>query len=259
MTNILYNTPPPSLQPFKNHVLNCLVQNEPGVLSRVSGILAGRGFNIESLVVCRTEIRDLSRMTIVLKGQDGVVEQARRQLEDLVPVWAVLDYTETRCIERELLLVKVSILGPEYVDEQLAGGPSLAPRSHRANKMQRETVLAQHFEHAADPAPPSEIPAALTPTQTLQLKSQNLQSINVLAAQFGGKIVDVSENSVIVELAGKSSRMNAFLSLLKPFGILESARTGLMVMPRTPISANPDDEERMIGGGAIDATLLPPG
>ncbi|TFY76639.1 hypothetical protein EWM64_g7373, partial [Hericium alpestre] len=83
VTNILYNTPPPSLQPFKKHVLNCLVQNEPGVLSRVSGILAGRGFNIDSLVVCRTEIRDLSRMCIVLSGQDGVVEQARRQLEDL--------------------------------------------------------------------------------------------------------------------------------------------------------------------------------
>jgi len=66
------------------HILNCLVQNEPGVLSRVSGILAGRGFNIDSLVVCRTEIRDLSRMCIVLSGQDGVVEQARRQLEDLV-------------------------------------------------------------------------------------------------------------------------------------------------------------------------------
>jgi acetolactate synthase-1/3 small subunit len=108
VTNILYNTPPPSLQPYKKyvcsfsdslthlwrmpvnnvnlhrHTLNCLVQNEPGVLSRVSGILAGRGFNIDSLVVCRTEIRDLSRMCIVLSGQDGVVEQARRQLEDLV-------------------------------------------------------------------------------------------------------------------------------------------------------------------------------
>ena len=69
---------------YPRHVLNCLVQNEPGVLSRVSGILAGRGFNIDSLVVCRTEIRDLSRMCIVLSGQDGVVEQARRQLEDLV-------------------------------------------------------------------------------------------------------------------------------------------------------------------------------
>lgn len=82
------------------HRLNCLVQNEPGVLSRVSGILAGRGFNIgtsscgvqslaqklilDSLVVCQTEIRDLSRMCIILKGQDGVIEQARRQLEDLV-------------------------------------------------------------------------------------------------------------------------------------------------------------------------------
>ena len=110
VTNILYNTPPPSLQPYKRyvlrstlqcmvwvwrylifpsvylcrHVLNCLVQNEPGVLSRVSGTIAGRGFNIESLVVCRTEIRDLSRMCIVINGQDGVVEQARRQLEDLV-------------------------------------------------------------------------------------------------------------------------------------------------------------------------------
>ena len=70
--------------PPHRHVLNCLVQNEPGVLSRVSGILAGRGFNIDSLVVCRTEIRDLSRMCIVISGQDGVVEQARRQLEDLV-------------------------------------------------------------------------------------------------------------------------------------------------------------------------------
>jgi len=152
-------------------------------------------------------------------------------------VWAVLDYTETRCIERELLLVKVSILGPEYVEEQLVGGPSLAPRQYRHSKMQQETVLAEHFEHAAEPAPPSEIPAALTPTETLQLKSQNLQSINVLAAQFGGKIVDVSENSVIVELAGKSSRMNAFLSLLKPFGILESARTGKScAVPRSRIT-----------------------
>jgi acetolactate synthase small subunit len=72
------------------HILNCLVQNEPGVLSRVSGILAGRGFNIDSLVVCRTEIRDLSRMCIVLSGQDGVVEQARRQLEDLVRLFTTL-------------------------------------------------------------------------------------------------------------------------------------------------------------------------
>jgi len=96
------------------------VQNEPGVLSRISGILAGRGFNIDSLVVCSTEVEDLSRMNIVLRGQDGVVEQARRQLEDLVPVWVVLDYSHSKIVERELLLAKVSILGPEHFHELIA-------------------------------------------------------------------------------------------------------------------------------------------
>jgi len=90
------------------------------VLSRVSGILAARGFNIDSLVVCNTEVGDLSRMNIVLRGQDGVVEQARRQLEDLVPVWVVLDYTHSKIVERELLLAKVSILGPEHFHELIA-------------------------------------------------------------------------------------------------------------------------------------------
>lgn len=72
-----YNTPPPSTQPFKRHVLNCLVQNEPGVLSRVSGILAARGFNIDSLVVCATEIRDLSRYVVQLSH---LVYAAERRL-----------------------------------------------------------------------------------------------------------------------------------------------------------------------------------
>ncbi|KAI0823335.1 acetolactate synthase [Trametes gibbosa] len=264
VTNILYNTPPPSLQPFKKHVLNCLVQNEPGVLSRVSGILAGRGFNIDSLVVCRTEIRDLSRMCIVLSGQDGVVEQARRQLEDLVPVWAVLDYTDTHCIERELLLAKVSILGPEYVEEQLLGGPTHEPRRHHPalptadSKLERETALAQHFEHSADVEGTASNPAPLTPSQTLRLKSDNLHAIQVLSAQFGGRIMDVSEHSVIVEMCGKTKRVEAFLTLLKPFGLLESARTGLMVMPRTPIR-NSEELDESEEGGAVDASLLPPG
>ena len=59
-------------------------------------------------------------MNIVLRGQDGVVEQARRQLEDLVPVWVVLDYSHSKIVERELLLAKVSILGPEHFHELLA-------------------------------------------------------------------------------------------------------------------------------------------
>ncbi|KAG2128631.1 small subunit of acetolactate synthase-domain-containing protein [Suillus bovinus] len=267
VTNILYNTPPPSLQPFKKHIFNCLVQNEPGVLSRVSGILAARGFNIDSLVVCRTEIRDLSRMSIVLSGQDGVVEQARRQLEDLVPVWAVLDYTNTRVITRELLLVKVSILGPEYLEDQLVGGPSHEPRRgphppHRETKLEKETTLAHNFERGAHPNSHTEPynPPPLTPSEALRIKHQHLQSISVLSNQFGAKIVDVSENSVIVELTAKTNRVVAFLSLLKPFGILESARTGLMAMPRTPITHSSDKSDDMADEiGVVDASLLPPG
>ncbi|TFK44559.1 small subunit of acetolactate synthase-domain-containing protein [Crucibulum laeve] len=264
VTNILYNTPPPSLQPFKKHILNCLVQNEPGVLSRVSGILAGRGFNIDSLVVCRTEIRDLSRMCIVLSGQDGVVEQARRQLEDLVPVWAVLDYTETSVISRELLLVKVSILGPEYLEEQLVGGPSHEPRratfeESESSKLERETVLAHNFERSAHPEQfPEHHTSPISPSQALRLKHQHLHSISTLSKQFGAKIVDVSENSVIVELTAKTPRVEAFLKLVKPFGILEAARTGLMAMPRTPIKGE-EDEELIEDATVVDASLLPPG
>ncbi|KAH0827308.1 small subunit of acetolactate synthase-domain-containing protein [Lanmaoa asiatica] len=274
VTNILYNTPPPSLQPYKKHILNCLVQNEPGVLSRVSSILAGRGFNIDSLVVCRTEIRDLSRMSIVLSGQDSVVEQARRQLEDLVPVWAVLDYTDTRVIARELLLVKVSILGPEYLEDQFVGGPSHEPRrdsshthtspsiSSSASKAEREALLAQNFERGGHPETiaDTQTPLPLTASEALRQKHQHLQSISVLADQFGAKIVDVSDNSVIVELTAKTNRVLAFLSLIKPFGILESARTGLMAMPRTPITRTGDDAYDVSEeGGGVDASLLPPG
>ena len=99
-----------------SHILNMFVQDEPGVLARVSGALAARGVNIDSLVVCTTDVPDLSRMCIVLRGQGGTIEQVRRQLEDLVPVWAVVDYTDTKVIEREIMLVKLSTLGPEYFE-----------------------------------------------------------------------------------------------------------------------------------------------
>jgi len=203
-------------------------------------------------------------MCIVLSGQDGVVEQARRQLEDLVPVWAVLDYTETRTIARELLLVKVSILGPEYLEDQLVGGPSHDPRvanEPTPSKAERERTLAHHFEHGADPDQPSESHTlAITPSQALRLKHQHMHSISVLANQFCAKIVDVSEHSVIVELTAKTARVEAFLSLVKPFGILEAARTGLMAMPRTPITTSGEEDDVASDlGGVVDASLLPPG
>ena len=157
-----------------------------------------------------------------------------------VPVWAVLDYTETRTISRELLLVKVSILGPEYLDDQLTGGPSHEPRaSHRAHaeqtKLEREMVLARNFEESSrphptpsssSPSPTSDGAKPLTPSEALRMRHQHLQSLHVLANQFGARIVDVSENSIILEMSGKTSRVEAFLSLVKPFGIIESARTG---------------------------------
>lgn len=186
VSSILYETPVPSSDPPKRHTLNCLVQNEPGVLSRVSGILAARGFNIDSLVVCNTEVPDLSRMTIVLAGQDGVVEQARRQLEDLVPVWAVLDYTGAPLVQRELVLAKVSILGPEYFEELLA--------HHREITQNTETGEAE--ELADKDFHPSKLP----PSQALRHKYEHLRTITDLTKQFGGKVADVSENSCIVEL-----------------------------------------------------------
>jgi acetolactate synthase-1/3 small subunit len=238
VSNILYNTPPPSKQPFKRHILNTLVQNEPGVLSRISGTLAARGFNIDSLVVCATEIRDLSRMCIVLRGQDGVVEQARRQLEDLVPVWAVLDYTQTRVIERELMLVKVSILGPEYFEESQYGSvsnshqstqqssstskhvpPELVLERRQGNSSSQDHDVNDAVAHVHHPAP-------MSPSEALRVKSDNMRSVIALAEQFHGKVVDISSASVIVEISAKSSRCDAFLKLVRPFGVLECARSG---------------------------------
>jgi len=267
VNNILYNTPPPSLQPFTRHTLNCLVQNEPGVLSRVSGILAARGFNIDSLVVCATEIEDLSRMCIVLRGQDGVIEQARRQLEDLVPVWAVLDYTRTRSIERELLLAKVSLLGPERFAEHLQqkegilaategvedGSPAKQHADNTEKAAAEEVPGGYHFEHHSTP---------LTPSEALRLKHQHLQAIDTIAKQFQGKIVDLSSDAVIVEVSGKTTRIDSFLKLVRPYGILEAARSGLMVMPRAPIDSTfrgLADEATVDELEAVDTSLLPPG
>ncbi|GMF84311.1 unnamed protein product [Aspergillus oryzae] len=190
VSSILYETPVAPTNPPKRHILNCLVQNEPGVLSRVSGILAARGFNIDSLVVCNTEVEDLSRMTIVLQGQDGVVEQARRQLDDLVPVWAVLDYTDSALVQRELLLAKVSILGPEFFEELL--------QHHREITTPGETLDGQ--KDKAEAQITEFHPRNLPPSQALRHKHEHLDAITRLTHQFGGKVLDISNNNCIVEV-----------------------------------------------------------
>ncbi|KAK1775567.1 hypothetical protein QBC45DRAFT_421839 [Copromyces sp. CBS 386.78] len=256
VSNILYETPSPSLAPPKRHILNCLVQNEPGVLSRVSGILAARGFNIDSLVVCNTEVDDLSRMTIVLTGQDGVVEQARRQLEDLVPVWAVLDYSKAALVQRELLLAKINILGPEYFEELLAHHREItAEASDNAGAGKLENGSEPSLEDSAKDFHPSRLVAS----EALRHKHEHLKSITYFTHQFGGKVLDISTNSCIVEVSAKPVRIDSFLKLIAPFGILESARTGLMALPRSPLYEHGEETHVKEADEVVDASQLPPG
>ncbi|KAL1920929.1 uncharacterized protein VTP21DRAFT_11564 [Calcarisporiella thermophila] len=248
VTNILYNTPT-ATEPESRHVLNCLVHNESGVIARVSGILAGRGFNIDSMVGSKTDVQDLGRMTIVLKGQGGVVEQARKQLEDLVPVWAVMDYSRTKLVERELLLIKVSVLGPEHLQEQIDG--HLFSEEEVDGQKHKEEHPTWHEELAEQ-----------APSDVLRKVSSHLHALTELARLFHGRIVDVSSDCVIIELCAKSSRVDAFIKLVKPFGILECARSGMMAMARTPVHDRyePQDEHAYSDEETeVDATMLPPG
>jgi acetolactate synthase-1/3 small subunit len=90
------------------HTISVLVENEFGVLSRVAGLFSGRGFNIESLTVAETLDPTVSRITLVTRGDDQVLVQITKQLNKLVSVIKVLDFTETRHVERELALIKVT-------------------------------------------------------------------------------------------------------------------------------------------------------
>jgi acetolactate synthase-1/3 small subunit len=98
------------------HVISALVMNEPGVLANVAGMFAARGFNIDSLVVGRTENHDLSRMTIVVTADENTLEQVRKQLGKLVPVVKVRDFKDTAYVEREMVLITVSV-GPDKRNE----------------------------------------------------------------------------------------------------------------------------------------------
>ncbi|MBU3759749.1 MAG: acetolactate synthase small subunit [Candidatus Omnitrophica bacterium] len=90
------------------HIISALVENHSGVLARVSGLISGRGFNIDSLAVGETQDPDVSRMTIVTTGDDRVVEQIIKQLGKLIDVIKVVDISEDEIIDRELVLAKIS-------------------------------------------------------------------------------------------------------------------------------------------------------
>lgn len=155
------------------HVLSAIVQNVPGVLSHISGMLATRGYNIDSLAVGTTEDPEFSRMTIVVVGDDSVLDQVRKQLEKIVTVVKVLDISNHDYVERDLILLKVRTDG-----------------------------------------------------------GQNLSKIKELTDVFRGKIVDVGKEDVILELSGKEGKMDPFIDLMRPYGILELVRTGRIAMIR---------------------------
>lgn len=155
------------------HVLSALVQNVPGVLAHISGMLASRGYNIDSLAVGATESPDLSRMTFVVMGDDSVLEQVRKQLEKVVTVVKVLDISSQDFVERDLMLVKVA-----------------APPGGRRG------------------------------------------DVRELVDIFRGRIVDVGPDEVMIEISGQERKIEAFIDLVRPFGIKELVRTGRIAMVR---------------------------
>ena len=154
------------------HVLSALVQNVPGVLSHISGMLASRGYNIDSLAVGETEDPHLSRMTFVVVGDDTVLEQVRKQLEKIVTVVRVDDISSQDHVERDLMLVKVA-----------------TPAGRRSE-------------------------------------------IRELTEIFRGRVVDVAPEMVMIELSGEEQKLEAFIEMLRPFGIIELVRTGRIAMVR---------------------------
>jgi len=202
------------------HVIAALVTNEPGVLAQVAGMFAARGFNIDSLVVGRTENPELSRMTIVVNGDNAVLEQVRKQLQKLVPVVKVVDYQDVDFVERDLMLVQVSTADAS---------------SDTGERRQNDR------------------------------RSQLIELVNL----FRAKVVDVSPDQLMIELAGAEEKIEAFIQIIQPFGIVELARTGVIAMTRGQ-SANRSraklarasqagQTDKLTGGSDVDISDLPPG
>ncbi|MFC1811936.1 acetolactate synthase small subunit [Thermodesulfobacteriota bacterium] len=158
----------------EKHIFSILVDNEPGVLSRISGLFSGRGFNIESLCVAETMDPLVSRVTLVTTGDAPIFEQIEKQLNKLINIIKVHDLTGTKFVQREMALIKVA-----------------AKPEHRA---------------------------------------EILRTVDI----FRCKVVDVGLKHYTLEVTGDEGKINAILSLLKPIGIKEIARTGIIALLRDP-------------------------
>lgn len=154
------------------HVISVTVENKPGVLAHISSLFAARGYSIDSLAVGETEDPAISRMTIVTRGDDQIIEQIIKQLRKLISTLKVNDLSQVDFIERDLVLVQVAV-------------------------------------------PPGK-------------RGEIIEIVNI----FRGKIVDVSLKELVVELSGQENKVEAFIDLLKTYGIKEMARTGSIAMTR---------------------------
>jgi acetolactate synthase I/III small subunit len=95
------------------HVMSVTVRDQPGVLVRIAGLFARRGFNIESLSVAQSELPGISRTTFVVTGDDETIEQVEKQLQKLIDVIKVVDHSSADYVDRELMLIKIAITTPE--------------------------------------------------------------------------------------------------------------------------------------------------
>ncbi len=154
------------------HTLSVLVEDEAGVLTRIAGLFARRGFNIESLAVGPAEQFGISRITMVVPGDEHTIEQLTKQLYKLINVLKVQDITLTPCVERELMLIKVN-----------------------ANTSNRAEVIE-------------------------------------LAQVFRARVVDLSDESLTIEVVGDPGKMVAIIQMLNKFGIREISRTGKIALIR---------------------------
>lgn len=154
------------------HVISLLVENKVGVLARITCLISGRGFNIDSLAVGETDNPALSRMTIVVRGDDAILEQVRKQLGKIIDIIKVIDFTSEEFVERDLMLLKVNV-----------------PAGKRGEIIEIVEI-------------------------------------------FRGKIIDVSQKDLVIELAGAEDKLEAMINLMRPYGIKELVRTGSIAIGR---------------------------
>ncbi|MFC4455517.1 acetolactate synthase small subunit [Deinococcus sonorensis] len=156
----------------QDHLVSVIVRDEPRVLTRITALFGRRAYNIKSLSVGSTEHPGLSRMTFVVTGNRGIVEQAMKQLEKLIDVVHVIDHSLEKFVDRELLLVKVHITNDTRVE------------------------------------------------------------VRHIAEDFRARIVDVGRHALTFEVTGDEGKITAFIEQMRPFGILETMRTGRVALTR---------------------------